>query len=143
MRPGRKTNGGVALLEVVLALALFFAVAVGVMGGLSASVRSVRQVRLEAEAADLAVTLLSEMQLGLVPLADSNPTPYDEPLQDWTWQVTVSPVEMIVPGLDLARVEIIIRNTAEDYTYRLYQVMAAGGEEAAAPAELAATGVMP
>ena len=116
------TYTGVALLEVVVALALFFSMAVAVLGGLSICVQSARQTRLEAQAADLAVTLLSEIQLGVVPVADDGPTAYDDPLADWTWEIVAGPVESTVPGLELSRVEIIIRNTTQGFTHRLYHL---------------------
>jgi len=123
-------RAGVALLEVVLALALFFGVSVAILAGLSACVRSARDVRLEAEAADLAITLLSEMQLGAVEIEDAGPVAYeDETLQDWTWQVVVTPVVGNLTDLELTRVEIIIRNTPNDYTHRLYHLLTESSEE--------------
>ena len=134
-------------MEVVLALALFFGVAVVILGGLNTCMRAVRQVRLEATAADLAVTLLSEIELGVVPATDSGPKVYEEPLQDWTWEVVEMPVEGSLATMEVSRVEIIIRNTVEGYSHRLYHLLpeaaAAGGESmtasAAAPAEAGAT----
>ena len=114
---------GVALLEVVLALALFFGVAVVILGGLNTCLRSVRQVRLQATAADLAVTLLSEIELGVVSATDAGPTPYEEPLQDWTWEIVAMPVEGPLATMEISRVELIIRNTAEGYSHRLYQLL--------------------
>jgi len=116
----------VALLEVVVALALFFGVAVVLLGGLTTCVRGVQQLRMTAQASDLAVTALSEVQMGLRAVADDGPTPYEEPLQDWSWQVTVTPLMMTAtttPVLDLSRVEVTIRNTARGYTQRLYDIV--------------------
>jgi len=121
---------GVALLEVVLALALFFGVAVAILGGLNTCVRLVRQVRMEAAAADLAVTLLSEIEIGVVPPTDSGPNLYEEPLQDWTWEIVATPVEGPLAAMDVQRVEVILRNTTEGYVYRLYQLLPSGKEEA-------------
>jgi hypothetical protein len=141
----RAPCAGVALLEVVLALALFFGVAVVILGGLNTCMRSVRLVRLEATAADLAVTLLSEIELGVVPATDAGPTVYEEPLQDWTWEIVEMPVEGSLATMEVSRVEIIIRNTVEGYSHRLYHLLpaAAGGDSmtasAAAPAEAGGT----
>jgi len=120
---------GVALLEVVLALALFFGVAVAILGGLNTCVRLVRQVRLEAAAADLAVTLLSEIEMGVVPPTDAGPNAYEEPLQDWTWEVVAMPVEGPLAAMEVGRIEVVIRNTPEGYVYRLYQLLPSGKEE--------------
>jgi len=112
------------LLEVVLALAIFVGMAMAVLGGLSTSVRSARHVGLEARAADLAVTLLSEMELGLVAVEDAGPESYeDEALQDWTWEVVVSPLTSELPDLDVTRVEVIIRNAPFGYTFRTYRLL--------------------
>src|SRR5687767_5719919 len=63
-QPGRLPRGegvGAVLLEVLLALALFCGAAGVIMGSLTSSVRAVDRLRLEAQAADLAVTTLSEI----------------------------------------------------------------------------------
>ena len=118
-RPGR----GVALLEVVLALAVFFGVSIAVLGGLSLSLRSARQIREESQAADLAVTMLSEVQMGVYPPVDAGPTPFEDPDADWSWQIVTMPLESVLPGAELMQVTIIIRNTVDGYTYRLYQLL--------------------
>jgi len=125
-----RRRSGVALLEVVLGLALFFGVAMAILAGLSACVRSAHDMRLEAQAADLAITLLSEIQLGAVEIADIGPMAYeDETLEDWTWQIVVTPVVGNLTELDLTRVEIAIHNTPNGYTHRLYHLLT----ESAAP----------
>ncbi len=113
----------------VLALAVFFGVAVAILGGLSMCMRSARQVRQEAQAADLAVTLLSEIQLGLVQIADAGPTPFEDPYAEWTWQTVATPVETLIEGADLTQVEIIVRNPGNGYTFRLYQLLPGAEEE--------------
>jgi len=117
-------RAGVALLEVVLALSLFFGVAMVILAGLSACVRSASDIRLEAQAADLAVTLLSEIQLGAVEIEDAGPMAYeDEALEDWSWQLVVTPVVTTLAELDVTRLEIVITNTPHDYTHRLYHLL--------------------
>ena len=123
---------GAALLEVVVALALFFGVAVAILGGLNTCVQSARDVRLQAQASDLAVTLLSEVQLGLVPVADAGPVTYEAPLEDWTWEITAVPVDAVVTGLEVSHIQIIIRNTPQAYVYRLHHLAPQLSEEAAA-----------
>lgn len=139
-RPVRAARPAVALLEVVLALALFFGVAVAILGGLSACVKAAREVRLEAHAADLAVTMLSELQMGLVPVADSGPTAYEDPDAEWTWQLVTAPVPTTIEGTELTNVEVIIRHTAEGYTFRLCEWLPAAEEES--PAGAATSGSM-
>ncbi len=123
-RPFLPHRAGVALLEVVLALSLFFGVAMVILAGLSACVRSASDIRLEAQAADLAVTLLSEIQLGAVEIEDAGPMAYeDEALEDWSWQLVVTPVVTTLAELDVTRLEIVITNTPHDYTHRLYHLL--------------------
>jgi hypothetical protein len=118
-RPARRA---VALLEVVLALALFFGIAVTVLGGLSVCLRSAVQVREEAKAADLAVTVLSELQMQVLPLVDAGPTPFEDPDADWAWQTVITPVDTVVPGLEQVQVEVIVTNIADGYAFRLFQL---------------------
>jgi hypothetical protein len=128
----------VALLEVVLALAVFFGVAVAILGGLSVCMRSATQVREEAQAADLAVTVLSEVQMGMLDAIDAGPTPFEDPFADWTWQTAAVPVEAAVAGLEMTRIEIVVRNTLDGYQYRLYELTPV--EEDTTGAEAAGTG---
>ena len=118
------------LLEVVLALTVFVGMAMTVLAGLSASVHSARYLGLQTRAADLAVTLFSEMELGLVSAEDAGPEAYeDEALADWTWQVAVQPVSSELPELELTSVEITIRHTPSGYTYTLCRMLTAGTQE--------------
>jgi len=146
-RPGRRA--GIVLLEVVLSLALFSVGALAVLAGLNASLRTAQRVRLEAEAADLAVTLLSELQMGLVPLTDDGPNEYeeDEQLVDWRWEIATEAFEEEVtePALpEFFRVDIIIRHVPSGYSYRLTQLMTeedpGGASESAEPGRAGAGG---
>jgi len=103
---------GVALLEVVLALGLFVAAAATINAGVWASLRTARQVRADATAADLAVTVVSRLELGLLPLEDAGPEPFeDEDRAGWTWQVLVGPADETAEIDDgLLRVEVTVRN---------------------------------
>ena len=90
------------LLEVVLAMAIFFGAALVILAGLSASVRGVQRVQTEAQAQDLVVSLLSEVEMGLVPLTSDGPTEYEEPeLAGWSRQIVVEPYEEPQIGLEL------------------------------------------
>jgi hypothetical protein len=129
--PGREEAGAV-LLEVVLALTVFVGMAMAVLASLATSVHSARHVGLEARAADLAVTRLSEMELGLVPIEDAGPEAYeDEALADWTWQITVLPDVSELPDLDITRVEVAVRHTPSGYTFRTHRMLTTSAEEPA------------
>ena len=121
-RPAAQRRG-VALLEVVLALSLFFGIAVTILGGLSVCMRSVTQVREDAYAEDLAITVLSEVQIGVLDALDAGPTPFEDPFADWTWQTAVATVETTVPGLEMTQIEITVKNTTDGYSFRLYELL--------------------
>ncbi len=137
---GWARRSGVVLLEVVLALSIFFCASLALLAATNIALRTARRVQLEAQAADLAISLLSEIQMGQRVPADEGPEPYeDEALEGWTWETTIEPVEEdTLLGLDIPqflRVEIIIRYEAEDYAYRLVELMTdeAPGEEPGMP----------
>jgi len=126
-RPDRRRRA-VILLEVVLALALFFAGALVILAGLNSSLSGIQRVEMEAEAADLAVTLLSEVQMGVVQVVSDGPSGYEDPaLADWTWQIAVEPYEEQQLGLELPefqRVEVTIRHEPTGYATSLILLMA-------------------
>lgn len=119
--PARRRNGAV-LLEVVLALILFVAAATIVTSGLSSSVDSLDRLRFQAHAANLAVSVLSELQLGVRPLDSAGPEPFEAPFEAWTWEV-------LVTGLDdsekapLRQVEIVVRQPEQQITHRLQALL--------------------
>lgn len=105
---------GVVLLEVVLAMAIFFGAAMIILAGLSTSLRGVYRVGLDAQAQDLAVSLLSEIQMGLVPLTSDGPAEYEEEeLVGWTYEIVVEPYDEPQLGTEMPEfhtVEVIIRH---------------------------------
>jgi len=126
--PRARRRRAAVLMEVVLALVLFFGGSLIVLAGLNSSLRLAQRTKLEAEAADLAVTLLSEIQMGLLAPSDDGPNAFedDEDLADWTWEIYTETVEEDDPLLELPeflRVEIIISHTPSGYAHRLVQWM--------------------
>jgi len=121
---------GAVLLEVVVAMTLFFGAAVVVLVGLHGSVLAARNLRLETRAANLAVSLLSEIQMGQVEVADAGPEEYnseeDEELADWSWEIITEDVEEEVDvgvEIPLKRVQIVITYRPREFTYRLVHLM--------------------
>lgn len=117
---------GAVLLEVVLALTIFVVAAAVILNALSASVRGVRQLDLDATASDLAVTVLSRLEIGDLPAQSSGPSPFDEPDRaDWTWQVVVnssggsSELSSSSGAAGISQVEIVIRNESQGVVRRL------------------------
>ena len=127
----RGTECGAVLLEVVLALVLFVAAAAVISGGLHASIESVERLKLSAHAADLAVSVLSELQMGARSTDMLGPEPFEEPFADWTWEIQLLPVDEsedtdMSTTTSLTKVEVIIRHETPPVTYRLTQVVRLG-----------------
>lgn len=124
-QPRLRRGDGAALLEVLLALALFVAAAAVMTVALNASMASLGRQRLAMEAADLASSVLAEVQLGIRPLAAESKRPMDPPYQDWTWEVVVTPADAAGAGEPggLALVEVVIRHQAEPVVRRLSQAL--------------------
>jgi len=119
----RRFPRGAVLLEVVLALALFVSGALVVLAGLNSALRTARRVQFEARAADLAVTLLSEIQIGVATLENAGPTAYEEPeLAGWSWQVATADEEQLTDGPPFKRVQVVIRSP-DGFSCRLAQTV--------------------
>ena len=115
---------GAVLFEVVLALVLFAAAAAIISGGLNASLNSVERMRLNAHAGNLAVSVLSELQMGVRSLDMAGPESFEAPFEEWTWELaaTAQPAEgdeEDPPTL----VEVIIRHEDPPVVYRLSQII--------------------
>jgi hypothetical protein len=138
------SSSGIILLEVILSLALFVSAAGVAIGAFNWSAQACGQMRLEAKAADLAVSVLSEIQMGLLPVGDSPAKNFQEPMQNWTWQVVTTTLQDDTMGPQSKQVEIIVNNTQENYTYHLVEVMPEDSTTAppAAPA-VSPTAVLP
>jgi type II secretory pathway pseudopilin PulG len=117
------------LLEVILALVLFVAAAAVVSSGVGAAMQSVDRQRMELHAVNLAVSVLSEIQMGTRSLQSPGPDKFPRPFEAWSWQTAAAPAEDdLGEASSLTRVEIIIRHANPDVTYRLAQwIPAAGG----------------
>lgn len=134
--PDPRTKAASVLLEVVLALALFVGAATIISTGLNASIRSVDRVRLQNHAANLAITILSEMQMHARPIVAAGPEPFPPPFADWTFKIDIAQDEGAMEGADSLRaVEVIVRHANENVVQRLTQLFPAsdlaGGEAVA------------
>ncbi len=119
-----QSRRGAILLEVVLALILFVAAAAIVTGGLNASMSSVERLRLNAHAANLAVSVLSELQMGARSMAMTGPEPFEKPFEEWTWELVAAPVqEEAAEASRFRKVEVVIRHEDPAVVYRLCQVL--------------------
>ena len=115
---------GVALLEVVIAMALFFMAAMFVMDGLNSSLRAVRSAQIQADAADLATTILADIQIGILEIKNDGPFAVNEELYPgWTYELVVGGIEDLPDLPLLKRVEVVVRNLPERFTYRTTQLV--------------------
>jgi hypothetical protein len=124
LQPTSRQRGSV-LLEVVLALALFVAAATVITAGINASIQSTERLRLQNHAANLAITVLSEMQMHVRPIAPVGPEPFAAPLEDWNFQIEVAQDLNSAEGDALRPVEVIIRNSHENVVRRMTQLFRA------------------
>jgi hypothetical protein len=115
------------LLEVVLALALFAAAAAIIGTGLGSSIDAVERQRLSTHAADMATSVLAEIQLG-IRKTETGPEAFEAPFEHWSWELRFSPVESeLGQGTQLSLVEVIIRHDDPPLVHRLGQVLKLDG----------------
>jgi hypothetical protein len=132
---------GAILLEVIFSIALMAGACGAIIGGFNACWQANRDLWMEAKASDLAVTMLTEIQMGVVPPADDGPTDYADPLADWCWQVTTADLPPQTPdGPTLKQVQIVVTYKPQDYSYTLMELVTLPGTTPTAGAAPAATG---
>lgn len=124
LRWPRQTITASVLLEVVLALALFVFAATVIAGGLSASVQETERLRLNVHASNLAVSVLSELQIGIRPVEAAGPEPFPPPFEMWTWQIQTTPLgDTFGAAASFQNVEVIIRHESRPIVRRLSQYL--------------------
>lgn len=122
--PPASLRRGTALLEVLLALALFVVAAAIVTSGMSASTDNLDRQRRNTHAANLAATVLAEIQLGIRSTAEAGEQPFTAPFEQWTAELVVTPTETEAgEASGLLRVEVIIRHQESALVRRLAQVI--------------------
>jgi hypothetical protein len=118
---------GSVLLEVVLALVIFAAAAAVIGTGLKSAIDGVERLRLQTHASNLAVSVLSELQMSARSLDDTGPEPFAAPFAGWTWEITAQ-LWGEARGEDepLTLVEVVVRSEDPAFVHRLAQVMPPG-----------------
>ncbi len=118
---------GAALLEVLIALALFVAAAAVVTGALNSSLESLERQKLGTHAVNLASSVMAEIQLGIRVPGGEGRRPFDAPFQDWTWEASLLPVENAISATaGSTRVEVVVRHKTAPVVQRLAQVIRIG-----------------
>lgn len=120
----RPQRSGAALLEVIIALALFVAIAAVMTSALSSSLDSLDRQRLNTHATNLAASLLAEMELGIRSTEANGPQPFSAPYENWTWEAFITGSETETgESSGLSRVEVVIRHKTSPIVRRLAQVI--------------------
>lgn len=113
---------GAALFEVIIALALFVAMAAVMTSALSSSLDSLDRQRLNTHATNLASSILAELELGVRPTESGGPQPVGFPYEDWTWEAVITGTETETgEASGLSRVEVIVRHKSSPIVRRLAQ----------------------
>jgi len=119
-----QSSHGAVLLEVVLALVLVAGAAAVVGAGLSASIDRVERLKLNAHAADLAVSVMSELQMGSKVLSQEGPESFEAPFEGWTWEAAGEVTDEKVRDTGRTKkVEVVIRHEDPVVVHRLCQVI--------------------
>ena len=122
-------TAGAVLFEVVLALVLFSFAAIIIGNSFSSSLRSVDRMKNDLDAANLAISTLSEIELGIKPLETSPPTEFEEPFEKWTWQIEATkPNEDLDIGGGLTLIEVIVVNEELGRETRIARMIRAPAE---------------
>ena len=126
----KRHSAGVMLLEVLIALGLFVIAAAVVGSALRSAMGAAMDLRQQTKAADLAETVLAELNAGILKPASLPATAFDEAEPEWSYEIAVEPVE---DDPALQRVTVIIRHAdgLAERTYRLTQWMLDTGAEQA------------
>ena len=118
------SSSGAVLLEVVLALVLVAGAAAVIGAGLSASIDRVERLKLNAHAADLAVSVMSELQMGGKVISEDGPETFEAPFEQWTWEAQAEVTDQKVRDTGRTKkVEVIIRHEEPPVVHRLCQVI--------------------
>ena len=119
---------GAVLLEVVLSLALFFISAGVIVGAMQASVRAAERVRLQSRANNLAITVQSWMDVGLVEAAEAPAEEFDS-APGWMWSVVAEPLDA---GSSLKaprqRVTIVIQRSDGGFRHEVSALVTVEGD---------------
>src|SRR5262245_7934246 len=119
MRIERPSQHGSVLLEVILAVVLFAGAAVVVGIGLKAAMDGSERLRLNTHAGNLAVSVISELQMGIRSLGDTGPEAFGPPFEGWVWEIAATPWTQ--PGEstanNLTQVEVIVRYEPTEFVH--------------------------
>ena len=130
--PAFRSQTGAILLEVIFAIVLFASAAGVTIGGLTFSAKTVASARRASEASDLAVSILSQLQMGELELIAGGPFDADLPHDQWQWELFVEDIDsgnLTEVSPVMTRVEIVVTHMESGYTFHLVHLLALADED--------------
>ena len=129
---------GAVLIETVLALGLLLLATGTIVNGLTAGIKASERLEHEAHSMDLAITVLSRIEMGLLPASTQEPRAFGHPFGDWSHEIEIESLpNALAPGADpdrpLARVRVTIRHGELDHELSLSQLVLLRHERQPAP----------
>lgn len=115
-------RGGV-LLEALLSLVLLMMAAGFVVSAMTAAVPAVEKMQRELEATNLAVSLMSEMEIGIRPLMSANNDLVLSQEVEWNWQIEVRPWLEAGFSERIHVVRVSVRHRESGMTYQFEQLL--------------------
>lgn len=113
---------GAVLLEVLLALMLFAVTAAIITSSMNASMDGLERLKRNTHAANLASTVLAELELGLRPADASGEQALEKPFDAWTFELSQVGAENESGEVsDLTQLEVILRHKDSEFVYRQMQ----------------------
>jgi hypothetical protein len=126
----KSREGGGVLLEVLMALALVVGAFSVITGGLQSAVDSVDRMRNSVHGQNLAVSLLSQIQMGLVDAENVEGVRFDAPFEEWAYDIETEEVEAETIGFysgsarsvpEMLKVEVAIHKPDGQVIHRMGQ----------------------
>lgn len=124
------------LLEIILALAMFTVIATILLTAIRQTAEQAVRIQLRTRAADLAFTLVSELQTGQLPLQATDSRPYEDPrLADWQWQIELAdpPGAPLTDGPIMRQAIVTVSHVNPSYQFSLGQLVPDTSQDAETP----------
>lgn len=121
----RPSESAAVLLEILLAVALFVAASAVVTTSLNSSIQSLDRQHLRLHAANLASSILAEIEMGARSSTASPAQSLESPFQDWTFELVAEPSPPDFSNFaPLEHVTVVVRHQFEPVVHRLSQRLA-------------------
>lgn len=118
----RSSESAAVLLEILLAVALFVAASAVVTTSLNSSIQSLDRQHLRLHAANLASSILAEVEIGARSSTAAPAQSLEAPFQDWTFELVAEPSPPDFSNVaPLEHVTVVVRHQTEPVVHRLSQ----------------------